>query len=125
VGASQERGGVGLTVLDDRDGGLALGAGNNTLVVLHPGATHPVEPMRSGLYHLAIHLPSEPEFARVLARLRGLLNGIAALAERGCQMTRMAWPVALSAALQPSSARAAGNPDAGRCKQAEGTGQPP
>ncbi|MDQ6901067.1 MAG: hypothetical protein M3072_16485 [Candidatus Dormibacteraeota bacterium] len=60
---------IGLTVLDDRDGALALGAGNNTLVVLHPGATRPVEPRRAGLYHLAIHLPTEPEFARVLARL--------------------------------------------------------
>jgi len=48
---------------------LELGTEQDTLVVLRPDATHPARPGYGGLYHLAIHLPAEAEFARVLARL--------------------------------------------------------
>ncbi len=60
---------VGLRLLAERDGGLGLGVDDAELVVLHPGATRPKPQGHAGLYHLAIHLPSEAEFARVLARL--------------------------------------------------------
>ncbi|HWG85571.1 MAG TPA: hypothetical protein VNT60_08840, partial [Deinococcales bacterium] len=60
---------VGLH-LRTRDGGTAeLGTIGETLIVLHEGATSRVRRGHSGLYHVAIHLPDEAEFARVLARL--------------------------------------------------------
>ena len=60
---------VGLELRGDDDGALSLGTGNETLLVLYPGAISPARRGHAGLYHLAIHLPTEPEFARVLARL--------------------------------------------------------
>lgn len=59
---------VGLEVR--RSGDIVeLGTQEQTLVVLHAGATSKVKNGYSGIYHLAIHLPTESEFARVLARL--------------------------------------------------------
>jgi catechol 2,3-dioxygenase len=49
-------------------GGIALGAGGPPLVVLHPGATSPVAPGHSGLYHLALHVPDEAAFAGAIQR---------------------------------------------------------
>ncbi len=60
---------VGLQLLGEDDSALRLGTDEQTLLVLHPGATSPARRGYAGLYHLAIHLPDEPEFARVLARL--------------------------------------------------------
>ena len=60
---------VGLKPRGHDDGALRLGTDDETLLVLHPGATSPALRGHAGLYHLAIHLPNEPEFARVLARL--------------------------------------------------------
>ena len=60
---------IGLQVSHREDGAVELGADGETLVVLHPDATSPARRGHAGLYHLAIHLPDEPEFARVLARL--------------------------------------------------------
>jgi len=48
---------------------VELGTETDTLVVLHPGAVHARERGRTGLYHVALIVPSEPELARVLARL--------------------------------------------------------
>jgi len=48
---------------------VRLGVADAELVVLHPGATRPVQRGYSALYHLAIHMPSEAEFARILGRL--------------------------------------------------------
>jgi catechol 2,3-dioxygenase len=53
----------------DDDGAMRLGTEQATLLVLHPGAMSPARRGHAGLYHLAIHLPDEGEFARVLARL--------------------------------------------------------
>lgn len=50
-------------------GAVRLGVSDAELVVLHPGATGPVQRGYSALYHLAIHMPSEAEFARILGRL--------------------------------------------------------
>jgi catechol 2,3-dioxygenase len=60
---------VGLQLRSEDDGSLHLGTAEQTLLVLHPGATSPVRRGHAGIYHLAIHLPDEGEFARVLARL--------------------------------------------------------
>jgi catechol 2,3-dioxygenase len=60
---------IGLQVLGERDGATRLGVSDAELLVLHPGAVRPALRGHTGLYHLAIHLPSEAEFARVLARL--------------------------------------------------------
>jgi catechol 2,3-dioxygenase len=60
---------VGLSLLEERDGAIRLGVEDAELLVLHPGATRRAPRGHTGLYHLAIHLPSEAEFARVLARL--------------------------------------------------------
>ena len=45
-----------------------LGVPNRPLVVLHPGATAPLPRNYSGLYHLAIHVPTLEDFARIQAR---------------------------------------------------------
>ncbi len=61
---------IGMTELGStEDGGIRLGVPEATLVVLHPGASAPVQRGYSALYHLAIHMPSEAEFARILGRL--------------------------------------------------------
>lgn len=63
------RGVVGLRLVSDDGEAVRLGTESETLLVLHPGAAAPAGRGHSGLYHVAIHLPDEPEFARVLARL--------------------------------------------------------
>src|ERR1051326_1899723 len=63
---------VGLTPLPSEDGTIRLGAGNRELVVLHPDAERPVVPRPSGLYHLALLVPSRRELARVIGRLAEL-----------------------------------------------------
>jgi catechol 2,3-dioxygenase len=60
---------VGLRQLLSDGGVIRLGAAGKELVVLHPGAAGPVEPHTTGLYHLAIVVPSRRELARVIARL--------------------------------------------------------
>ena len=64
---------VGLAELARDDSGAArLGSGARELIVLHPGARRPALRGHAGLYHVALHLPDGPEFARILARLAGL-----------------------------------------------------
>lgn len=60
---------VGLHLRSREDDAIELGTEGETLLVLHPGATSRARRGFSGLYHVAIHLPDEPEFARVLTRL--------------------------------------------------------
>jgi catechol 2,3-dioxygenase len=60
---------LGLTDLGEADGVARLGAGGRELIVLHAGAARGPQRGHSGLYHVALHLPDEREFARVLARL--------------------------------------------------------
>jgi len=60
---------VGLTQMAPRGGTLRLGTGDAELIVLHPGAARPALRGHTGLYHVALHLPDAPEFARVVARL--------------------------------------------------------
>lgn len=63
------QGAVGLTLLERTDDAVTLGVEDAALVVLHPGAERPVQRGHAGLYHLALHLPTEAEFARALGRL--------------------------------------------------------
>ena len=60
---------IGLQLHSRDTDEASLGTDEDTLLVLHAGATSPVRRGHAGLYHLAIHLPNETEFARVLARL--------------------------------------------------------
>lgn len=62
---------VGLRELaaGSTSGTAVLGAGGPPLLVLHAGAERRHLPGHAGLYHLAIHVPDEVEFARVLVRL--------------------------------------------------------
>jgi catechol 2,3-dioxygenase len=59
---------IGLSPVESADG-VTLGVDGTPLVVLHPSAGSPVQRGYSGLFHIAINLPSEPELARVLARV--------------------------------------------------------
>ena len=63
---------VGLTELPSDGSEIRLGAAGRELVVLHPGAERPVVKGTSGLYHLALLVPSRRELARVIARLGAL-----------------------------------------------------
>lgn len=59
---------VGLKMLS-RDGNIAhLGVGENVLVVLHGGMKTPRTRGFTGMYHLALHVPTEADFAMALAR---------------------------------------------------------
>ena len=60
---------VGLTVLSRSPDEIVLGAGSAPLIVLHPGAERPVVANTSGLYHVAIHVPTRHDLAVVIARL--------------------------------------------------------
>ena len=46
--------------------GVAMGISDETLLVLHGGARTGFKTGHSGLYHVAIHPPSERDFARIL-----------------------------------------------------------
>ncbi|HEV1998717.1 MAG TPA: VOC family protein [Candidatus Dormibacteraeota bacterium] len=59
---------LGLTPMASEGDVVRFGAGGRELVVLHPGASGPVAPHTTGLYHLAILLPSRHELARMIAR---------------------------------------------------------
>jgi len=61
---------IGLSLIGYDGAAVRLGAGDQDLLVLHPGARGPVVREASGLYHLALHLPSLAEFARVVARIQ-------------------------------------------------------
>lgn len=62
---------LGLQILSEENGAYHLGAGHPA-VVLHPGANAPVAPRRTGLYHVALHIPTRLELARIIARLFAL-----------------------------------------------------
>lgn len=66
---------VGLTVLGRDGGAIRLGVPGQdggaaeTLIVLHPGAERRVVEGRTGLYHVAIHVPTRRDLARAIARM--------------------------------------------------------
>lgn len=63
---------LGLQVRAQDSQRVELGTQAKTLFVFHAGATVPVSPRYSGMYHVAIGLPSQVEFSRLLARLISL-----------------------------------------------------
>ena len=63
---------VGLQLLSDSGEAAVLGVPGRSLVVLHPGATSPLPRHASGLYHLAIHVPTMEDFARVYGRAKAI-----------------------------------------------------
>lgn len=70
---------LGMTPRPAKDG-VALGTRSQTLLVLHGGAREPAQQRRhSGLFHVAIGVPDQVEFSRLLARLIG--NRIAVSAD--------------------------------------------
>jgi catechol 2,3-dioxygenase len=60
---------IGLAEIARTGEAIHLGVDGRALIVLHPGAERGPVSGRSGLYHVALHLPNEAEFARVLARI--------------------------------------------------------
>lgn len=63
---------LGLRLRDRSENRAALGTQTQTLFVFHAGASAPVSAGHLGLYHVAIGVPSQAEFSRVLARLISL-----------------------------------------------------
>jgi len=62
---------IGLHIRSEEPDTMQLGTQDQTLVTLRTGAQHGFLPRHSGLYHLAIHPPSQVEFARILRRIVG------------------------------------------------------
>lgn len=59
---------VGLRRLPQIHGDELLGVGDEPLIALRGGAARPVLTRHTGLYHVAIHVPSERELLRVIMR---------------------------------------------------------
>lgn len=66
---------VGLTELPSDDGTIRLGVADKPLIVLHPDAVEPAARRRTGLYHVAIHVPEQKDLALLVARLATLEYG--------------------------------------------------
>jgi catechol 2,3-dioxygenase len=60
---------IGLVLRSEAADEVQLGTRADTLVTLHPGARTGFLQGHSGLYHLAVHPPTEADFARILLRL--------------------------------------------------------
>lgn len=60
---------VGLQLISRSAEELVLGVGEKPLIVLELGATRPVQKGTTGLYHVAIHVPTRHALAVVIARL--------------------------------------------------------
>lgn len=60
---------IGLTLISESPEKIELGVANEVMIVLYPGAESPVVRRRNGLYHVAIHVPTQKELARLSARL--------------------------------------------------------
>lgn len=59
---------VGLELISETPQTLNMGVAGQVLVVLEPGAAHPVVPRTIGLYHVAIHVPTRAELAQMAVR---------------------------------------------------------
>src|SRR5262245_53319654 len=59
---------VGLEVMFDGDESVSLGAGGKPLILLDLGAKGPVIEHTTGLYHVAIHVPTRKDLAQFLVR---------------------------------------------------------
>lgn len=59
---------VGLDVLFDGEQSISLGVGGKVMVLLELGARRPVVERTTGLYHVAIHVPTRAALAQFLVR---------------------------------------------------------
>ena len=59
---------VGLDIIRETREVLEMGIGGKVLIVLELGAAQPVVPNTTGLYHVAIHVPTRLAFAQMLVR---------------------------------------------------------
>ncbi len=59
---------VGLEVMFDGDQSVTLAAGGKVLIVLDLGASGPVVEGTTGLYHVAIHVPTRADLAQFVVR---------------------------------------------------------
>jgi len=59
---------VGLELVSENAETLELGAGGKVLIVLELGAARPVVERTSGLYHVAIHVPTRADLAQFVVR---------------------------------------------------------
>lgn len=59
---------VGLQLLGEPSGLLQLGAGGRVLIELETGAARPVVRNTTGLYHVAIHVPTRADLAQLVVR---------------------------------------------------------
>ncbi|MGN6682949.1 MAG: VOC family protein [Devosia sp.] len=59
---------VGLEVIAETGNELSLGAGGKVLIVLETGAVRPVVQRTTGLYHVAIHVPTRRDLAQFAVR---------------------------------------------------------
>jgi catechol 2,3-dioxygenase len=59
---------VGLDLIAETGNELSLGVGGKVLIVLETGATRPVVPRTTGLYHVAIHVPKRTDLAQFTVR---------------------------------------------------------
>ncbi len=59
---------VGLELIAETGNALSLGAGGTVLIVLETGAVRPVVPKTTGLYHVAIHVPTRADLAQFAVR---------------------------------------------------------
>ncbi len=60
---------LGLGIREKTDQTVALGTRRKTLFKFHSGATAPVSPSHMGMYHIAVSVPDQAEFSRLLARM--------------------------------------------------------
>lgn len=60
---------LGLALRFQDEQRAELGTQEKTLFVFHSGATQTVKPHHTGMYHVAIGMPDQAEFSRLLARL--------------------------------------------------------
>jgi catechol 2,3-dioxygenase len=59
---------VGLEVGFEGDESVSLGVGGNVLIVLELGAKRPVVDHTTGLYHVAVHVPTRADLAQFVVR---------------------------------------------------------
>jgi len=59
---------VGLELLAETDNVLSLGVAGKVLIELETGAIRPVVQRTTGLYHVAIHVPTRPDLAQFAIR---------------------------------------------------------
>lgn len=61
---------IGLLVRSSSDSKVEIGTSEKTIIVLEAGATQPFKNGYSGLYHVAIHVPTEADLALLLRRFQ-------------------------------------------------------